>query len=145
MILYLDTSSLVKLYLDEEHSESVRQWVNEAEIITTSRVAYPEAMAAFARRWRDSDIDKKGLGRIHTGFKRDWSQYAVVDLGEIEAGELATKHGLRGFDAIHLEAAIATRNGADDAFVAFSSFDSRLNSAASDEGFQILDADPDNP
>jgi len=141
VILYLDTSSLVKLYLDEEHSESVRQWVNEAEIIATSRVAYPEAMAAFARRWRESDIDEKGLGQIHAGFQRDWPLYAVVDLDEIQAGDLATKHGLRGFDAIHLEAAIATRNGADDAFVAFSSFDSRLNNAASGEGFQILDAE----
>lgn len=46
MIAYLDTSSLVKLYLDEEHSELVREWSEAAEAVATSRVALPEAISA---------------------------------------------------------------------------------------------------
>lgn len=141
MILYLDTSSLVKLYLEEEHSESVRYWTNTANVIATSCVAYPEAMAAFARRYRESDIDKKGFQKICKTVKREWPDYAVVEIDEISAGELAIKHGLRGFDAIHLEAAMATLAGAKDVLVAFSSFDNRLNAAAASEGFQIFNAD----
>lgn len=141
MILYLDTSSLVKLYLDEEHSESVRRWANEAEVITTSCVAYPEAMAAFARRHREGDIDKKGFRQIRTTLKQEWPEYAVVEIDEIAAGDLAVKYGLRGFDSIHLEAALATRVGTNDVFVAFSSFDNQLNAAAVLEGFQIFNAD----
>jgi predicted nucleic acid-binding protein len=53
MILYLDTSSLVKLYLDEVYSEAVHRWAQEAEVLATSRVAYPETLAALARRWRE--------------------------------------------------------------------------------------------
>ena len=37
MILYLDTSSLVKLYVEEKYSDDVRQWVEEAEIIEIIR------------------------------------------------------------------------------------------------------------
>lgn len=144
MILYLDTSSLVKMYLDEEHSKSVRRWTSEAEVVATSRVAYPEAMAAFARRHREDDIDKKGFHQIRTTLKKEWSEYAVVAIDEIAAGELAVKHGLRGVDAIHLQAALTTLTGANDIFVAFSSFDSHLNVAAAAEGFQIFDADGPN-
>lgn len=141
MILYLDTSSLVKLYLEEDHSDSVRRWVEEAEIVATSRVAYPEAMAAFVRRFREGNLSKKGFGSIHGSFSKEWPQIAAIGMDEIAAGELAIRHGLRGFDAIHLEAAVAARNEADDALVTFSSFDEKLNAAAVGEGFQILDDD----
>ena len=42
MILYLDTSALVKLYIEEPGSERVREALNEAPIVSTSRVAYVE-------------------------------------------------------------------------------------------------------
>jgi predicted nucleic acid-binding protein len=50
--LYLDTSSLVKLYVTEAGSDSVHGLVNEASIVATASIAYPEARAALARRWR---------------------------------------------------------------------------------------------
>lgn len=48
MILYLDTSSLVKLYVEEEYSDMVKEWVREAETVSTCRVAYPEAVSTGA-------------------------------------------------------------------------------------------------
>ena len=38
MILYLDTSSLVKLYVTEAHSSLVRGWAEEAEIIKSNGI-----------------------------------------------------------------------------------------------------------
>ena len=52
MILYLDTSALVKLYVEEAHTDDVRGWVDAAEIVATCRVAYPEAVSALNRRMR---------------------------------------------------------------------------------------------
>ena len=43
MILYLDTSSLVKLYVQEAGSEDVQELVEKARLVVTSQVAYPEA------------------------------------------------------------------------------------------------------
>lgn len=140
MILYLDTSSLVKLYLEEAHSDLVRQWVKEAEIIATSPVAYPEMMSALTRRSRAGDISRAGFEKVRDAFNDQWDQLAVIGMNEIIAGALAVKHGLRGFDAIHLEAALSARLGNNDVSVAFSSFDTQLNKAAVSEGFQVFDA-----
>lgn len=138
MILYLDTSSLVKLYLEEVYAVSVRCWVNDAEVVATSRVAYPEALAAFTRRFREGDINRSGFGRIRSTLAKQWNDFAIVDMDEIAAGTLAVKHALRGFDAIHLEAAVTLRRQTDDVAMAFSSFDAQLNKAAETEGFQVL-------
>jgi hypothetical protein len=40
----------VKLYLDGVGSEAVHRWAREAEILATSRVAYPETLAALDER-----------------------------------------------------------------------------------------------
>lgn len=43
MILYLDTSSLVKLYLVEPGSENVRRLVEQSELVSTSVLIWPSA------------------------------------------------------------------------------------------------------
>ena len=68
MILYLDTSSLVKLYVDEDCSEIVREWVEEAEVVATSRVTYPEALSAFARRWNRGDLTDEEMSLARESF-----------------------------------------------------------------------------
>jgi hypothetical protein len=40
MMLYLDTSSLVKLYIEEPSSDEVRRWVQDATTLVSSCVAY---------------------------------------------------------------------------------------------------------
>ena len=50
MMLYLDTSALVKLFVDEPLSQELSVAVDEAEAIATSLLAYAEARAAFADR-----------------------------------------------------------------------------------------------
>ncbi len=54
MILYLDTSALVKLYVRETGSVRVRNWLNKATAAATSVVAYAEARATFARLHRSA-------------------------------------------------------------------------------------------
>ena len=71
------------------------------------------------------------------GFQKDWLNFVVLDFDEIEAGHLVRKHGLRGFDAVHLSSAKMIKR---DAVVAlfFSSFDEKLNKAAKAEEFEVL-------
>jgi predicted nucleic acid-binding protein len=141
MILYLDTSSLVKLYLEETYSEAVHRWTQEADILATSRVAYPETLAALAQRWRAGDLDDTGFQQTTDTFKAQWPAFASLDLNETAAGELAITHALRGFDAIHLAAALELCREAADALVGFTAFDRRLIQAAKAEGLQVLDAE----
>ena len=139
MILYLGTSSLVKLYVDEPNAETIREWVREAEIVATCRVAYMETMSAFERRFREKDFSKDDYGRLVEGFSRDWPAFVTVDFDELEAGSLMKKYGLRRFDAIHLSAAKCIKKARNDISLFFSSADEKLNCAAAAEGLEVLD------
>ena len=138
MILYLDTSSIVKLYVEEDHSRSVREWLEDAEVVATCRVAFPEAFSAMNRRFRAGDFSKEDYELLIEGVSGEWANYAVIDFDEIEAGRLVEKYGLRGFDAVHLSAANTIKRVEKDIHITFSSFDKKLNEAAAAEGFTVL-------
>jgi predicted nucleic acid-binding protein len=138
LILYLDTSSLVKLYVAETHSSLVRGWTEEAEIIATCRVAFPELISALNRRFRIGDLAKEDYALLMRTITGDWRHFAILDFDEIEAGRLAEAHGLRGMDAIHISAAKLLKVSEDAPSVAFSSFDEKLNRAAIAEKLSIL-------
>ena len=140
MILYLDTSSLVKLYLEEAHSGSVRQWVTEAELVATCRVAYPETLSALTRRCRNGDLSRRDFDLLVRCFTDEWGSYAALDFDELEAGRLVKEHGLRGFDAVHLAAAKTLKNPDQPVSLAFASFDANLNRAAAAEGLCVMSA-----
>jgi predicted nucleic acid-binding protein len=136
MILYLETSNLVKLYVRESDSTEVARLVSEAEVVATSIVAYPEARAAFARKFREKGIVEEDYLRIKKDLDDDWEKYFIINLTDAIArssGDLAEKCGLRGFDAIHLASALEL-NKALPHPVHFSSSDARLRESAKSEG-----------
>lgn len=137
MSLYLDTSALIKLYVAELGSPDVAHWIASAPRIATSRVAYPEARAALARRAREKALTPAHHRRCVRDLDRDFSSLVVVEVDAAVAqlaGELAAEHALRGFDALHLASAITLRGAAAE-FSAFGVFDTRLEAAARAEGF----------
>jgi len=141
VIVYLDTSAFVKLIVDEEGAEETRRWFDAASLATSSVVTFPEACAALNRRAGQEDV----AADLETWLKdveSRWAQTARVRVDERLAGRLAVKHGLRGMDAIHLEAAVSVRNRAlarsRTASVAVAAFDKRLLEAAGREGFATL-------
>ncbi|MBI5101447.1 MAG: type II toxin-antitoxin system VapC family toxin [Nitrospirae bacterium] len=138
MIAYLDTSSLVKLYVQEAHSVSVKKLVDEAEIVATCRIAYPETMSAINRRFRQGDLAETQYDALVARFSGEWRRFAALDFDELEAGRLVNVYGLRGFDAVHLSAAILLKTAQAGLSLSFSSFDEKLNNAASAEGFTVL-------
>jgi predicted nucleic acid-binding protein len=135
LIAYLDTSSLVKLYVEEKGSALIRELVERAELVATSVVAYPEARAAFARQRREGGLTSAGYDRARNDFERDWPRYLTVEVSEAvyrSAGDLAEKHHLRGFDSLHLASYLSLyRAGARQ--IRFSAFDEALNRAARKE------------
>ena len=139
MILYLDTSSLVKFYLKEAHTASVRTWVESADLLATSRLTLPETAAAVARRKRTGTISARQQDRTMADLKRDWDEFIAVELDEWQAASLALHRRLRGFDAVQLAAALTLQRGAGTEELVFSSFDAELNAAARAEGLTVLE------
>ncbi len=133
MILYLDTSSLVKLYVEESGSADVRRLVEQAEIVTASVVAYPEARAALARRKRERSLTLAGFRRAKRAFEADWPRVLALDVSDPlarSAGELAERHRLRGFDALQLACYLAVAREFPEERVRFSSADRTLERAS---------------
>ncbi len=135
MILYLDTSSLVKVYVEEEGSPAVREQVDRAEVVATSVVAYAETRAALARQRREGGLTAAAFDRARADFEEDWPSYVTLEVSEAvyrEAGDLAEKHHLRALDSLHL-ASYMLLFGDGTKQIRFSSFDERLNRAARKE------------
>ncbi len=133
MTLYLDTSSLVKLYVTEAGSDVVHQLVGAASIVATSTVAYAETRAALARLRREGGLTASKLAVAKRELEEQWPTYLTLETTDMlsrTAGDLAERYALRGFDSIHLAtfAEVARRAGVHE--TRFSSFDDRLNRAA---------------
>jgi len=139
VILYLDTSAFVKIYIDEPNADAVRTAARDSELLATSIVAYAEMRSAFIRRRRAGDLSPDGLNRIRTKFDQDWREVEALEVDEKtvkRAGEFAEAYALRGFDAIHLATAEVLR----DIFgpITFACFDAELSRAANSCGMSLL-------
>jgi predicted nucleic acid-binding protein len=131
LILYLDTSALVKLYVDEPGRAALMREVDSAVAVATVRIAYAEARAAFARKRRDGGFDAAGLRQAVEQLDEDWVACNIVDVSEPlvrRAGTLAERHALRGYDAVHLAGALEIMRAGGD--VSFGCFDEHLRRAA---------------
>jgi len=137
VILYLDTSSLVKLYVPEPDADMIKTLVAEAASVVTSRITCPEFYSAATRRLNSKEITRKNYELLCAAFSADWQQMYALDFDEIEAGKLVCKHGLRGADAIHLASATQLVRCDASLDIVFSSADRKLNEAAEKEGFTL--------
>lgn len=138
MNIYLDTSALVKLYIEEEGSDIVNDHTNRATIVSTSRIAYAEAISAFVRCKNEKVFSKHNYDKCIAGFKSDWEMYFVMEATEQVvkiAGDLIEDHGIRGFDSIHLASAVVLRKEINQS-IDFLCWDYRLLEAAKKEGFK---------
>jgi predicted nucleic acid-binding protein len=115
-VYYLDTSALVKRYAAETGTAWVVSLTNPTvgHEIATVRVSGPELIAALARKVRSGQLAPGEAERAGDAFRADWqAQYLIVELTAVvaeRATDLAWRHGLRGYDALHLAAALELQN-----------------------------------
>lgn len=146
MIIYLDSSALLKLIFVEDRDTEVREWFSTSQLAATSIITYAEACAAMSRRTRAAKAQASDIAGVVDQWVADLDDlmshlFCLMVVGR-DAGRLALEHGLRGMDAIHLSAAVDLR----ERFAAqrlteqvtFASFDRRLLEAAEREGFATL-------
>lgn len=134
MILYLDTSAFLKLYLEEPESGTIRAAIDQADLTCTHMIAYAEMRAAFARATRMGRLSASESPATIREFEADWLKMDIIGIDEPlirRAGALAEAYGLRGYDSVHLAAAIRAceAGGSSDIFV-FAAFDKNLCAAA---------------
>lgn len=136
MILYLDASALVKFYVIESGSEQVTAVRSGMELVGTSIISRAEVVAALAKSVRMGVIESKvGLTSLQS-FRKDWADLMHIQITEslvARADVLAWEHQLRGFDAVHLAAAVFWQETIKEA-VTLATFDQSLWQAAKQIG-----------
>jgi predicted nucleic acid-binding protein len=142
MILYLDTSALVKKYFEEKNSSEVVAAWKAALGIATSSVSYAELLAAVYRKASEAGIHKRLVAGVVRDFEEDWSSFIVVEVNNRlneTIHKVIASHALRGFDAIHLASALVIASSVSGDFL-FACYDDRLNRGAVAEGLHVLAA-----
>ena len=141
MILYCDTSALVKCYCRETGSDAVLTARRRAEVTAICVVGYAEFHSAINRKRRDGDLTAHDAERVLRDFDTDWDCLVRVeispDLNKIVARLLRT-YPLRAFDALHLASALLLRSQLPQTHVSFSGFDGKPCLAAERERLTVV-------
>ena len=132
MTTYLDSSTLLKLYVDEADSDDAQRFVDADPVLVTAWVTLVEVRRNLARL-----LDGPVLARAREACERDLDAMALVSLDERgwrRAADIAETLGLRSLDAVHLAAAQQLQV----ADLAFCTFDLRQGQAARQLGLRVL-------
>lgn len=134
MALYVDTSALLKRYIEEQDSDAANEWLRGDPQWLSARHSYVETRRNLARA-----LDGEQLVRSREYFEEDWRRISIIEVDDITcrvAADIAEITGLRSLDALHLGA--ANRLGPD--VVQLITFDIRQAQAARQLGFTVLGA-----
>lgn len=110
MILYLDTSALVPLLVSEPSSEVCDRLWDAADDIVSSVAVRPEVASALWRARAAGRLTAHQQGGLLDAASELIEQIHLVvvdDRLSRRAADLATTHGLRGYDAVHAATALA--------------------------------------
>jgi predicted nucleic acid-binding protein len=143
-VYYLDTSALVKLYVQEEGTAQMLRIARRSSghmlaVLALTRV---EFRAAVRRRQRFGDIPKDTAQEITARMERHlrdlYLVQPVTDAVIEEAAALLDRHALRAYDALQLAGclSIVSRVPERPSFVCS---DHDLLAAAEGEGLAVLD------
>jgi predicted nucleic acid-binding protein len=147
---YLDTSALLKRYVDEVGSDWLQRvlFAPAREIvIVATQLLVVEIISALNRRVREGTVTRHDCMRLSGRFRDDClDSYQLVAPDDVIvdlACALLERHPLRAYDAMHLATALIINRwlvGRGEMSLTFLSADDRLNDAAAAEGLAV-----DNP
>jgi hypothetical protein len=130
-VLVLDTSALLKRYIEEEGTPLVLDLMDRDPEWVASAIARTETEIALCRVPVEPDIAAIILERVRT----DWERFFVIPVDSAclrDATAIGCEHEIRTLDAIHLAA--ARRLPGSPRFV---TFDHRQAKAARSMGLQV--------
>ena len=109
MITYVDTSSLLKLVIEEEGSARVELVWDAADALASVALVVVEARAALAAAARGGRLTADQHEEAKTALSDLTGDLHLVEVTDdliLRAADLAELEALRGYDAVHLAAAL---------------------------------------
>jgi uncharacterized protein len=132
VIVYVDASALVKRYVAEVGSGEVNALIAGASGVGTAVISHVEVSSALAKAARMRLFSREEAASALKVFNSEWESLIRLQLTEVlisRAATLAWEHGLRGYDAVHLAAALFWQDMLGDP-VTLASYDRQLWEAA---------------
>jgi len=143
MILYLDSSAIVKQYVLELGSPEVQDATARSAVNGTAVVSRAEVTAAFRKGVRAGALREQDAKVLKRDFDRAWPNLVRTRITERlarYAANVAWTYGLRGYDSIHLASAVALQQSLGQA-VNLATFDRALWTAARSVGLDPFPPD----
>ncbi len=134
MITYVDTSTLLKLLIDEDGSCWAALIWDSTDVLASAALIIVEARAALAAADRGGRLTAAQHGEAKRELAVLVDELSIVETTEdliARAADLAEQEALRGYDAVHLAAALTVE--AD----VFTSADGALCEAAERRGLHV--------
>ncbi len=121
MRIFLDTSSLFKLYHTEPDTETIENIFSgyDVKIIYLSELTKIEFTSTVWKKLRNKEIDEQKAKDIIGHFESDIEKYTFIQIDSViteQARNLITKYGIRGLrtlDSLQLSTALFVRNDVD--------------------------------
>lgn len=138
-IIYLDTSALVKKYVEESGSSDVQKLIKSADHSGTSWITCTEMAAALSRTVRMKLFSASEAEAAWNKFLEEWSALSRLKVsGQIidHAASLAWAYPLRGYDAVHLASAILWHETLETP-ITIATFDRELWAAGKQAGLSV--------
>lgn len=140
MMIYADSSALVKRYVSEAGSARLVEALSSSDVVATSKLAFPELLSAFTRKRRSRELSERSFRAAVRRFEEDWKDLLIVDLHDdllplIKS--LVAKYALKGADSVHLSSALWLSQSSRMSVV-FSASDAQLLKAAQAERLEIF-------
>ncbi|MCC6345825.1 MAG: type II toxin-antitoxin system VapC family toxin [Nitrospirales bacterium] len=136
MIVYMDASAIVKRYVAEAGSEEVHTLIAQASVVGTAVISHAEVASVLAKAVRMRLLSREEAASALQVFKTEWESLIRLQLTEILISRAATQawdHGLRGYDAVHLAAALFWQEMLGDP-ITLATYDRQLWEAAQTTG-----------
>lgn len=139
MIVFFDTSVLVRCYVAEAGTpEALTLW-SQAHTRVGSALLAAEMLAVFAPKRREHASDAPAIDSQQAAFLTHWQGMDRVNLTPALLPTLTRLHaayGLRGADSLHLAAALVYQHHASEP-ITFACADVALVAAAKREGLVV--------
>jgi len=136
--LYLDSSAIAKLFLEEEHSALVESAIEAADGLVCSAIGYLEVMGLISRAFKQERVTLEQRDALVEAFELWWNDVTQMPLNTrflAGGGGHAIRHGLRGIDGLHL---YSVEQAQKTGPMRFACFDERLTEVAYAGGFDLV-------
>ena len=137
MILFIDSSALIKRYIEEKGSKTVEKLMDEAQEIIIAEITKLECLSGIRRMVEESRITKEEYVKIKEAIKYEFDDVVKIpfDKQVVEKAEkIIETYQLKTLDAIQLGTCIVQK----DIIEGFVCCDTKLFNSARTEGLKVI-------